>query len=67
VSLAGASGVPVACHTDISMLPVLFGALELTPVAVLGLVVDCAFYVAFEPYVASMAWTMLLLWLLPWP
>jgi hypothetical protein len=39
------------------MLPVLFGALVLA-------LVDCAFYVTYVPNATSMAWTMLLLWLL---
>jgi hypothetical protein len=50
------------------MFPVLFGALKLAlvavVVAVLGRVVDCAWYVAYDPYVSSMAWTLLIPWLL---
>jgi hypothetical protein len=53
--------VSLACHADILMLPVLFGSLELALVAVFDRVVGCAFDVAYEPLVASMAWTMLLL------
>jgi hypothetical protein len=46
------------------MLPFLFGALAaaLSLVAVFGRDVNCAFYVVQDPYVISMAWTMLLLW-----
>jgi hypothetical protein len=46
------------------MLPFLFGALAaaLALVAVFGRDVNCAFYVVQDPYVISMAWTMLLLW-----
>jgi hypothetical protein len=39
-----------------------FGALALARVAVLSCVVDCAFFVAYDPYDIAMAWTMLLLW-----
>jgi hypothetical protein len=34
---------------------------------VLGRVVGCAFFVAYDPYVTSMACTMLRPWLLLWP
>jgi hypothetical protein len=38
----------------------LFGALALA--VVFGRVVNCVFYVVYDPYVFSTAWTMLLLW-----
>jgi hypothetical protein len=49
MSLVGARPVPLACHTNVLMLPFLFGAFELALAAVLGRVVDYAFYVAYEP------------------
>jgi ABC-type multidrug transport system fused ATPase/permease subunit len=45
----------------------LFGALELALMAVLGRVVDCAIYVDYDPCASSIAWTLLLPWLLLWP
>jgi hypothetical protein len=59
VSLTGAGALCLACHANVLLPPVLFSALELLLVALLGRFVECAFYVDHAPYVAPMAWTML--------